>query len=130
MAERSNAADCKSVDGVPPIQGVESLSRRQIETKPTDSANCLWGLTSDPRPKAGLVPSVILSPSSEESKAQSDLPQLPIECRKAGRRPDGVQRFRCAQCSETFSEPKDFGVFGHKQVDEARTLQALHMICE
>lgn len=53
-----------------------------------------------------------------------------IECRKAGKRPDGVQRFRCAQCSKTFSEPKDFGVFGHKQVDEGRTLQALHMICE
>lgn len=53
-----------------------------------------------------------------------------IECRKAGRRPDGQQRYRCAQCSKTFSEPKDFGLFGHKQVDEARTLQALHMICE
>ena len=32
-----------------------------------------------------------------------------IECRKAGKRPDGVQRYRCAQCSKTFSEPNDFG---------------------
>jgi IS1 family transposase/transposase-like protein len=53
-----------------------------------------------------------------------------IECAKAGKRPDGIQRYRCAQCSKTFSDPKDFGVIGHKQVDEQTSLLALRLLCE
>jgi transposase-like protein/IS1 family transposase len=53
-----------------------------------------------------------------------------IECKKSGKRPDGLQRYRCAQCGKTFSDHKDFGIFGHKQVDEAMSLVALRMLCE
>src|SRR5579864_2805014 len=44
---------------------------------PAHSVNCGQGLTSDARPKAGLIPTVILSLRSGESKVQNDLPQLP-----------------------------------------------------
>jgi len=53
-----------------------------------------------------------------------------IECAKAGKRPDGLQRYRCAQCGKTFSDRKDFGVIGHKQADEASSLLALQLLCE
>ncbi len=53
-----------------------------------------------------------------------------IDARKNGKRPDGLQRFRCPQCSKTFSEPKDFGVIGHKQIDNEKALLALRLIVE
>jgi len=43
---------------------------------PVRGANHSRGLTSGRSPKAGLVPTVTLSLQPEESKAQSDLPQL------------------------------------------------------
>ena len=53
-----------------------------------------------------------------------------IECAKSGKRPDGLQRYRCSQCGKTFSDHKDFGVIGHKQADEEASLLALHLIVE
>jgi transposase-like protein len=53
-----------------------------------------------------------------------------IEAAKAGRRRDGQQRYRCGTCGKTFSEAKDFGIFGHKQVDETSALLALTLIVE
>lgn len=53
-----------------------------------------------------------------------------IECAKAGRRPDGLQRYRCTQCGKTFSDRKAFGLIGHKQTDEASSLLALKLLCE
>src|SRR5471032_340054 len=53
-----------------------------------------------------------------------------IEAAKAGKRPDGMQRYRCGTCGKTFSQPKDFGVFGHKQLDEASALLALKLLVE
>jgi transposase-like protein/IS1 family transposase len=44
--------------------------------------------------------------------------------------PDGRLRFRCAQCGKTFSEPKDYGVIGHKQIDQDAALLALTLIVE
>jgi hypothetical protein len=77
LAERSNAADCESANRASTtIQGFESLTRRHILINPACSANCLRGLASG-KPKAGLVPTVILVASPEESKVQSDMPQLP-----------------------------------------------------
>jgi transposase-like protein/IS1 family transposase len=49
---------------------------------------------------------------------------------KHGKRRDGTPRYRCAQCGKTFSEPKRYGVIGHKQVDEDRALLALTLIVE
>jgi transposase-like protein/IS1 family transposase len=53
-----------------------------------------------------------------------------IEAAKAGKRPDGMQRYRCGTCGKTFSQAKDFGVFGHKQLDEASALLALKLLVE
>jgi IS1 family transposase/transposase-like protein len=53
-----------------------------------------------------------------------------IDCAKAGKRPDGLQRFRCGQCGKTFSDRKDFGIIGHKQLDETKALLALKLIVE
>ena len=44
--------------------------------------------------------------------------------------PDGRLRFRCAQCGKTFSEPKQYGVIGHKQIDDDAALLALTLIVE
>ena len=52
-----------------------------------------------------------------------------VDCVKDGKRPDGQQRYRCAQCGKKFSDPKPTGLF-HKQVDEGRALMALHLIVE
>lgn len=53
-----------------------------------------------------------------------------IECKKAGKRADGLQRYRCAQCGKTFSDRKQFGVIGHKQIDDAKALLALQLLVE
>jgi transposase-like protein/IS1 family transposase len=53
-----------------------------------------------------------------------------LEMTKHGKRRDGTPRYRCAQCGKTFSEPKRYGVIGHKQVDEDRALLALTLIVE
>lgn len=53
-----------------------------------------------------------------------------IEAKRNGKRPDGLQRYRCPQCSKTFSEPKQFGVIGHKQIDDSKALLALQLIVE
>jgi IS1 family transposase len=53
-----------------------------------------------------------------------------IECKKAGKRADGQQRYRCAQCGKTFSDRKQFGVIGHKQIDDAKALLALQLLVE
>src|SRR5471030_738133 len=51
-----------------------------------------------------------------------------IEAAKAGKRPDGQQRFRCGTCCKTFSERKQFTF--HKQVDEETAIMALRLIVE
>ena len=54
-----------------------------------------------------------------------------VECKKAGKRSDGLQRYRCAQCGKTFSDRKEFGWTGHKQaVNDTRAFLALAMIAE
>ena len=53
-----------------------------------------------------------------------------VQCKKAGKRSDGLQRYRCNQCGKTFSDRKQFGVFGHKQIDEQKALLALQLIVE
>lgn len=54
-----------------------------------------------------------------------------VECKKAGKRSDGLQRYRCSKCGKTFSDHKDFGWTGHKQaIDDARAFLALAMLAE
>jgi hypothetical protein len=78
LAEWSNAADCKSVNGGPTaVLGFESLTRRQILTSPTRSANCEQGLSLGLAPKAGLFRSTaIVRPFPKKRKVHSDVPQL------------------------------------------------------
>jgi len=52
-----------------------------------------------------------------------------IECSKDGKRPDGMQRYRCNQCGKKFSDRKDFGMF-HKQLDQDAALLALQLLVE
>ncbi len=54
-----------------------------------------------------------------------------MECKESGKRPDGVQRYRCSQCGKTFGDRKDFGWIGHKQaVDQNIAAMALHLLAE
>lgn len=53
-----------------------------------------------------------------------------IEARRNGKRPDGLQRYRCPQCGKTYSEHQEFGVIGHKQIDDSKALLALQLIVE
>jgi hypothetical protein len=79
LAEWSNAADCKSVNGGPPIVlGFESLTRRQTLTSPARSANCEQGLSLGLAPKAGLFRSTaIVRPFPKKRKVHIDVSQLP-----------------------------------------------------
>src|SRR5689334_11683378 len=51
---------------------------------------------------------------------------------KAGKRPDGMQRFRCTSCGKTSSESKaQNNVFQTKQaVDDSKALLALQLLVE
>jgi transposase-like protein len=51
---------------------------------------------------------------------------------KAGKRPDGLQRYRCTSCGKTFSDHKEQeNLFGTKQaVDDAKALLALPLLVE
>ena len=55
-----------------------------------------------------------------------------IDGRKAGKRPDGQQRYRCGQCGKTFSQPKEQdNLFAQKQaVDDKQALLALQLLVE
>ena len=53
-----------------------------------------------------------------------------IDAKRNGKRSDGLQRYRCPQCGRTYSDRKQFGVFGHKQIDEQKSLLALQLIVE
>ena len=53
-------------------------------------------------------------------------------CAKAGKRSDGLQRYRCGSCGKTFSDHKEQeNVFGTKQaVDDTKTLLAIQLLVE
>ena len=53
-----------------------------------------------------------------------------IEAKRNGKRADGLQRYRCPQCGKTYSDGKQFGVIGHKQIDDSKALLALQLIVE
>ncbi len=55
-----------------------------------------------------------------------------INCAKAGKRSDGLQRYRCTQCGKTFSDRKEHeNLFGHKQaVDDDAALLTLKLLVE
>src|SRR6476619_7503729 len=51
---------------------------------------------------------------------------------KAGKRSDGLQRYRCGKCGKTFSESKvQDSIFGTKQaIDNSKALLALQLLVE
>jgi IS1 family transposase/transposase-like protein len=53
-------------------------------------------------------------------------------CAKAGKRADGLQRYRCGSCGKTYSDHQEQGnVFGTKQaVDDGKALLALQLLVE
>jgi transposase-like protein/IS1 family transposase len=53
-----------------------------------------------------------------------------IDAKRNGRRTDGLQRYRCPQCGKTYSDKKEFGVIGHKQIDDQKALLALSLLVE
>ncbi len=55
-----------------------------------------------------------------------------IDCSKAGKRGDGLQRYRCGKCSKTYSEHKEFSnLCGHKQaIDDESAVLALRLLAE
>jgi transposase-like protein len=50
-----------------------------------------------------------------------------IDANRNGKRPDGLQRYRCPQCGKTYSDKKEFGVIGHKQIGDRKALLALQL---
>ena len=78
LAERSNAADCKSVNGGPTaVLGFESLICRQMLTSPARSANCEQGLSLGLAPKTELFRlTAIVRPFPKKRKVHNDVPQL------------------------------------------------------
>ena len=78
VAERSNAADCKSVDGaVIAVQGSESLPHRQISNNTPAKAGTSTGVkTAQPRPYRSLNLSMRLSAVKLNRRFHSDVPQL------------------------------------------------------
>ena len=51
LAERSNASDCKSVDGdFTAVQGSESLTRRRIDSTPAEARTSTGARTAQPKP--------------------------------------------------------------------------------
>ncbi len=53
-----------------------------------------------------------------------------IDAKRNGKRSDGLQRYRCPQCGKTYSDRTQFGVIGHKQIDDSKALLALQLIVE
>src|SRR5437868_14965437 len=51
-----------------------------------------------------------------------------IECKKAGKRSYGTQRYRCSTCGKTFSQHREYTF--HKQLDDDAALMALRLIVE
>jgi hypothetical protein len=63
-----------------------------------------------------VTPTVILALVPEESKTKMTCHNCRIGCSKAGKRIDGLQRYRCGQCGKTYSERKEFdNLFNQKQ---------------
>jgi len=43
-----------------------------------------------------------------------------IDAERNGKRPDGLERYRRPQCGKTYSDRKEFGVIGHKKIDDSK----------
>jgi len=105
------------VAGLPQGELLGHRRRIRLPLPPLDqfaqpvAGNCELGFASGLRPKAGLTPAVILARFPEESKAEMTCHNCQTECRRFGRNKAGHQRFRCRQCSRTFTElgPRSLG---------------------
>jgi transposase-like protein/IS1 family transposase len=87
--------------------------------------------TAQPKPYGVSKPIIRLLASAIKGGRSVTCHNCRIECKKAGRRPDGTQRYRCSQCSKTFSHHKEYGIIGHKQaVSEEKAVLALKLLVE
>ena len=76
LAEWSNAADCKSVNGgLPAVLGFESLTRRQYCT-PAEALTPTGTRTAQPKPYESVNLSIRLLAVELNRRFHSDLPQL------------------------------------------------------
>jgi hypothetical protein len=79
LAERSNAADCKSVNGGPTaiVLGFESLTRRQIVASPVKAGTPTREKNRTAEAARFAKPSIRLLAVKLNRRFHSDLPQLP-----------------------------------------------------
>ena len=84
VAERSNAADCKSVDDAfTAVQGSESLPHRQIsDYTPAKTGTSTGAKTAQPKPYRSLNHSMRLWAVKLNRRFHSDVPQLQNRYRK------------------------------------------------
>ncbi len=77
LAERSNAADCKSVNGGrTTVLGFESLTRRQINYTPAEVGASTGARAAQPKPYESDNLSIWLLAVELNRRFHSDLPQL------------------------------------------------------
>jgi transposase-like protein/IS1 family transposase len=68
----------------------------------------------------------------QQAQPTTICPKCEAPAAKAGKRPDGIQRYRCTSCGKTFSDHKEQeNLFGTKQsVDDGKALLALQLLVE
>lgn len=68
----------------------------------------------------------------EQAEATKTCQECNAPARKAGKRSDRLQRYRCTKCGKTFSDHKEQNsVFETKQaVDDGKVLMALQLLVE
>ena len=82
LAERSNAADCKSVDGaLTAVQGSESLTHRQTDNTPAKAGTFTGVRTAQPKPHESDNLSMRHLAVELNRRFHSDVPQLHGESR-------------------------------------------------
>jgi transposase-like protein/IS1 family transposase len=80
-------------------------------------------------PKAGLVPTVILAHCPKKGKTKMTCHNCRVECRHYGKHRNGLQRWQCATCGKTFTEPHQ-RPFDQMYTSQERGLLAVKMLLE
>ena len=106
LAEWSNAADCKSVNGGrTTVLGFKSLTRRQISSP----AKALTSAREMSRTaEAARIRKFSIRLLAVELKGDFTVTchNCRIDAKRNGKRADGLQRYRCPQCGEDLQRRK------------------------